>query len=244
LRRRTTTSFLWPASHGSFRSRQSSDRSRQSSDRILLYWFVQPRAATIGSYDKSAQPPRNRRWLMAANSICILQRITVIAARGRMGVHMHPNTALGPGRALNEKGDRRDRPDRRQLLGTAAMGTLSRAPRACFPHFWTQQATHRPTFEPGRYANGTQRTRSAFLNQFSGRGLSTCAGASTRQNGLSRNRSPMRRRACSLQRSQKLARRWATDYDWRKVEACSTPCRSSLPRSMDSTFISFTLVPT
>ena len=39
---------------------------------------------------------------------------------------------------------------------------------------------------------------------------------------------------------QKLARYWATEYDWRKVEAKLNACRTSSPRSTGWTFISFT----
>jgi len=47
-----------------------------------------------------------------------------------------------------------------------------------------------------------------------------------------------------LATTQALALYWATDYDWRKVEArCSTPCRSSSSKSMAWTFISFTSAP-
>ena len=46
-----------------------------------------------------------------------------------------------------------------------------------------------------------------------------------------------------LATTQALARYWATDYDWRKCEAqTAAPCRSSSPRSMDWTSISFTSV--
>ena len=46
-----------------------------------------------------------------------------------------------------------------------------------------------------------------------------------------------------LATTQALARYWATEYDWRKVRSAgSTPCRSSSPRSMGSTFTSFTCV--
>ena len=41
---------------------------------------------------------------------------------------------------------------------------------------------------------------------------------------------------------QKLARYWATDYNWRKVEAKLNALRNSPPRSMASTFTSFTCV--
>ena len=42
---------------------------------------------------------------------------------------------------------------------------------------------------------------------------------------------------------QELARYWATDYDWRKCETkLNAPCLNSSPRSMASTFISFTFV--
>ena len=39
---------------------------------------------------------------------------------------------------------------------------------------------------------------------------------------------------------QKLARYWATEYDWRKVEAKLNALRNSSPRSTGWTFISFT----
>src|SRR5579859_7493066 len=45
-----------------------------------------------------------------------------------------------------------------------------------------------------------------------------------------------------LATTQALARYWATEYDWRKIEANSTPCHNSSPRSTDWTFISFTSV--
>ncbi len=41
---------------------------------------------------------------------------------------------------------------------------------------------------------------------------------------------------------QALARYWASEYDWRKVERGSMPCRSSSSRSMGWTFILFTFV--
>ena len=41
---------------------------------------------------------------------------------------------------------------------------------------------------------------------------------------------------------QALARYWATDYDWRKVEAKLKRYPNSSPRSTGSTFISFTFV--
>ena len=41
---------------------------------------------------------------------------------------------------------------------------------------------------------------------------------------------------------QKLARYWATEYDWRKVEARLNACRSSSLRSMGWTSTSFTFV--
>ena len=39
---------------------------------------------------------------------------------------------------------------------------------------------------------------------------------------------------------QKLAKYWANEYDWRKVEADSMPCRTSSPRSTGWTSISST----
>ena len=41
---------------------------------------------------------------------------------------------------------------------------------------------------------------------------------------------------------QALARYWATEYDWRKVEARMNAYHTSLRRSTDWTFISFTFV--
>jgi hypothetical protein len=41
---------------------------------------------------------------------------------------------------------------------------------------------------------------------------------------------------------QALARYWATEYDWRKIEAKLNACRSSSPRSTGWTFTSFTSV--
>jgi len=45
-----------------------------------------------------------------------------------------------------------------------------------------------------------------------------------------------------LATTQALARYWATDYDWRKIEAKLMPCRSSSPGSMDWIFTSSTCV--
>ena len=45
-----------------------------------------------------------------------------------------------------------------------------------------------------------------------------------------------------LATTQKLARYWATDYDWRKVEARLMRCRSSSPRSTGWTSTSSTCV--
>src|SRR5688572_9470385 len=43
-----------------------------------------------------------------------------------------------------------------------------------------------------------------------------CAAASTRRSGLNARRLQMRRKAYS---SRRCRRYWATDYDWRKIEA-------------------------
>jgi len=45
-----------------------------------------------------------------------------------------------------------------------------------------------------------------------------------------------------LATTQALARYWATEYDWRKIEAKMNALPSSSPRSMGSTFTSFTSV--
>jgi hypothetical protein len=45
-----------------------------------------------------------------------------------------------------------------------------------------------------------------------------------------------------LATTQKLARYWATDYDWRKVEARLNAHPQFMTRSMGWTFISFTFV--
>ena len=54
--------------------------------------------------------------------------------------------------------------------------------------------------------------------------LRNCAGASTRQSGRTGNRHRCTQ-GTQLATSQKLARYWVNDYDWRKVEANSRPCR-------------------
>ena len=46
-----------------------------------------------------------------------------------------------------------------------------------------------------------------------------------------------------LETIQKLARYWATDYDWRKWRRSSRRCRNSSPPSTGSTFISSTCAP-
>src|SRR5271154_3830830 len=53
---------------------------------------------------------------------------------------------------------------------------------------------------------------------FQKRNLPNCAGASTRQDGLIGKRSRMTQ-GLPLATIQELARYWATDYDWRKIEA-------------------------
>ena len=45
-----------------------------------------------------------------------------------------------------------------------------------------------------------------------------------------------------LATTQKLAQYWVNSYDGASARQRSTPCRTSSPRSMGSTFISFTFV--
>src|SRR5271155_1980971 len=54
---------------------------------------------------------------------------------------------------------------------------------------------------------------------FRKRNLPNCASASTRQGGLNEKRSRMNPQGLPLATIQELARYWATDYDWRKLEA-------------------------
>ena len=59
--------------------------------------------------------------------------------------------------------------------------------------------------------------RSSFMRPT--RRSPTCAGASPRRSGPSGRRSTDASQGVQLATMQKLARYWATDYDWRKVEA-------------------------
>ena len=101
---------------------------------------------------------------------------------------------------------------------------LLRVPSACFPSHWPQRTTDFPATRQTEEAHGWLRkmaTQSAhFASTFRKRRSSDLRRRINATKWPERgNGRGSRRKACSSRRSQKLARYWATEYDWRKVEA-------------------------
>ncbi len=68
-------------------------------------------------------------------------------------------------------------------------------------------------------AVATQAEIRSFTIEIPGNRSTTCAGASRRRAGPPRSSLTIGRRASSRRRSQALARYWATDYDFGRIEA-------------------------
>ena len=117
------------------------------------------------------------------------------------------------------------------------------APSACFLSIWPQGPTHLPSNHRPEEIHRWVRPRpqSAPSASMCPRTTSsTSADASSRPGGPKRRPSPMKSQCVRLATSQKLARYWATECDWRRVQERLNALPQFITGSTGWTFISFT----
>ena len=117
--------------------------------------------------------------------------------------------------------------DRRRLLGTAAMGIAAAGAASLLPS-QLAAATAGDAIRPFRF-NASDEELADLRRRVAATKWPDKETVADESQGV------------QLATMQKLARYWATDYDWRKVRgAAQRRCRTSSPRSTGSTSISST----